>query len=93
MSGRICTPRGACYAALCSEHQENWDYVYLGDNEMKVNVSLKVRNMGKAEFYTLISAGDNWYETQGMCEVILAGTPEIDFWLQRREPGRRRWRS
>ena len=26
--------------------------------------------MGKAEFYTLISAGDNWYETQGMCEVI-----------------------
>lgn len=54
---------------------------------MKVNVSLKVRNMGKAEFYTLISAGDNWYETQGMCEVILAGTPEIDFWLQ--PPGTR----
>lgn len=77
--GKNLYSKGACYAALCSEQQENWDYVYLGDNEMKVNVSLKVRNMGKAEFYTLISAGDNWYETQGMCEVILAGTPEIDF--------------
>ena len=85
--GKNLYSKGACYAALCSEQQENWDYVYLGDNEMKVNVSLKVRNMGKAEFYTLISAGDNWYETQGMCEVILAGTPEIDFWLQ--PPGTR----
>lgn len=85
--GKNLYSKGACYAALCSEQQENWDYVYLGDNEMKVNVSLKVRNMGKAEFYTLISAGDNWYETQGMCEVILAGTPEIDFWLQ--PPGSR----
>ena len=54
----------------------------MGDNEMKVNVSLKVLNQGKTEFYTLISAGDNWYETVGECEVILDELPEIAFWLQ-----------
>lgn len=33
-------------------------------------------------FHTLISAGDNWYEASGACEVILDGPGEIDFWLQ-----------
>ena len=56
--------------------------MYLGDNEMKVNVSLKVLQRGVTEFYTLISAGANWYETVGECEVLLDGTPEISFWLQ-----------
>ena len=37
---------------------------------------------GEYAGFTLISAGDNWYETLGECEVILDGTPEIDFWLQ-----------
>ncbi len=80
--GKNLYSKGACYAAAVQEGAENWEYVYLGDNEMKVNVSLKVFNKGNMEFYTLINAGDNWYETVGECEVILDGTPEIAFWLQ-----------
>lgn len=80
--GKNMYSKGACYAAWVSEHRGEWAYVYLGENEMKVNVSLKVYNRGIMEFFTLISAGDNWYETVGECEVILSGTPEIDFWLQ-----------
>ena len=80
--GKNMYSKGACYAAWVSEHRGEWAYVYLGENEMKVNVSLKVYNRGTMEFFTLISAGDNWYETVGECEVILSGTPEIDFWLQ-----------
>lgn len=80
--GKNMYSKGACYAAEVSEHPEEWAYVYLGENEMKVNVSLKVYNRGAMEFFTLINAGDNWYETVGECEVILSGTPEIDFWLQ-----------
>lgn len=85
--GKNLYSKGACYAAAAAEYPESWQYVYLGDNEMKVNVSLKVYNQGEMQFYTLISAGDNWYEKVGECEVILAGTPEIDFWLQ--EPSSR----
>lgn len=80
--GKNLYSKGACYAAAVLHGQKDWQYIYLGDNEMKVNVSLKVYNKGSMEFLTLISAGDNWYETVGECEVILDGTPEIAFWLQ-----------
>lgn len=80
--GKNLYSKGACYAAAVLEGQKEWQYVYLGENEMKVNVCLKLYNRGKMEFFTLISAGDNWYETTGTCEVILDGSPEIDFWLQ-----------
>lgn len=80
--GKNLYSKGACYAAAAKENVIDWPFVYMGDNEMKVNVSLKVHNQEKLEFFTLISAGDNWYETVGECEVILAGTPEVDFWLQ-----------
>ena len=30
----------------------------------------------------LISAGKNWFESKGECEVILSGAYEIDFWKQ-----------
>lgn len=80
--GKNLYSKGACYAAAIKERMTYWPFVYMGDSEMKVNVSLKVYNRGKLEFFTLISAGDNWYETVGECEVILSGTPEIDFWLQ-----------
>ncbi len=80
--GKNLYSKGACYAAIVSKEGTNWPYAYIGDNEMKVNVSLKVRNRRNMEFFTLVSAGDNWYEAEGSCEVILDGTPEIDFWLQ-----------
>lgn len=80
--GKNLYSKGACYAAAVQDGQKEWNYVYLGDNEMKVNVSLKVLNKDTIEFFTLINAGDNWYETVGKCEVILDGTPEIAFWLQ-----------
>lgn len=81
--------KGACYAAIVKAgHQPGadnapvWPFVYMGDNELKVNVSLKVRRLQKQEFYTLLNAGDNWYEAVGECEVLLDGGTEIDFWLQ-----------
>ena len=80
--GRISYSKRVYYTPPGAVNSRKIGIIYLGDNEMKVIISFKVWNMGKAEFYTLIIAGDNWYETQGMCEVILAGTPEIDFWLQ-----------
>ena len=49
---------------------------------MKFNLSLKVRDRGNMAFYNLISAGRNWFETKGECEVILSGTQAIDFWKQ-----------
>lgn len=80
--GKNLYSKGACYAAAVREGKMDWPFVYMGDNEMKVNVCLKLYNKGNLEFFTLINAGDNWYEAVGECEVLLSGTPEIDFWLQ-----------
>lgn len=74
--------KGACFAGAVREYSENWKCIYMGENEMKFNLSLKVRDKGSLAFHTLISAGKNWFESKGECEVILAGDAEIDFWKQ-----------
>lgn len=80
--GKNLYSKGACHAAAVREKQVEWPFVYMGSNEMKVNVCLKLYDKGELQFYTLINAGDSWYEAVGECEVLLDGTPEIDFWLQ-----------
>lgn len=74
--------KGACYAGFVRVHGEDWKCIYMGENEMKFNLSLKVRDRGSVAFHTLISAGKNWFESKGECEVILGGDAEIDFWKQ-----------
>ncbi len=74
--------KGACYAAAVRTGKVDWQYIYLGDSELKVNVSLKVRQLDKTEFLSLLTAGDNWYEAGSTCEVILSGKPSIDLYLQ-----------
>lgn len=80
--GKNLYAKGACYAVMVASQVIPWPYAYLGDNEMKVNVSLKVKNRSVEEFCTLLSAGDNWYEAEGSCEVILDDTNEVAVWLQ-----------
>jgi hypothetical protein len=80
--GKNLYSKGACYAASVRDREADWPYIYMGENEMKFNVSLKVSNRGSLEFYNLIPAGQNWFEISGECEVILSGAPTIDFWKQ-----------
>ena len=80
--GKNLYSKGACYAAYVRDNESDWPYIYMGENEMKFNISLKVKNHGKMEFFNLISAGKNWFETYGECEVILSDKCEIDFWKQ-----------
>jgi len=81
--GKNLFSKGACYAAEVMAGVFPWIYVYMGENEMKFNVSLKVRKNNEMAFHTLISAGENWYEAQGCCETILDGPGEVDFWIQK----------
>ncbi len=80
--GKNLYSKGACYAASINGEVQPWKFVYMGENELKLNISLKVHTMGEMAFYSLISAGENWYEAAGECEILLSGTPELDFWLQ-----------
>lgn len=74
--------QGACYAGIVAE-QEDWNFVYIGENDMKYNLSLQVEDGGQQQFVRLISAGRNWFELRGQCEVILDELDEILFWKQK----------
>ena len=47
---------GACFVAFQKKETER-EYVYLGDSEFKMNISLKVRKKQELEFYSLVTAG------------------------------------
>ena len=81
--GKNLFSKGACYGAEKQAGLIPWNYTYMGENQMKFNISLKVRKNNEMAFHTLIMAGDNWYEAESNCEMILDGPGEIDFWIQR----------
>lgn len=74
--------KGACYAAHWSQHPNQWNYSYIGVNEIGVHVSLRITEKGKQRFLRLVTADSKWYESQKACEVILSGEPAFDLWIQ-----------
>lgn len=83
--GKNLYSKGACYAGFIRAAKRDWPFYYQGDNELKLNLSLKVLEDNELKFFSLIDAGESWYEASGECEIILDGEPEIEFWIQRPE--------
>ena len=81
--GKNLYSKGACYGGMIRDGIRDWDFVYIGDNDLKLNVSLKVIDHNEMNFVTLVSAGDSWYDANGEYEVILDGAPSIECWVQR----------
>lgn len=83
--GKNLYSKGACYAGLIKDGKRDWPFIYIGDNDLKLNLSIKTLDENEMKFFTLIDAGESWYEAKGECEVILDGEPEIEFYIQRPE--------
>jgi len=83
--GKNLYSKGACYAGFIKDGGRDWPFIFFGDNELKLNLSIKVLDGNELKFYSLIEAGESWYEAKGECEVILDGENEVEFWIQRPE--------
>ena len=81
--GKNLYSKGACYAGYIKDGKRDWPFIYIGDNDLKLNLSLKILDNNVMKFLTLIDAGESWYDCKGECEVILDGEPEIEFYIQR----------
>lgn len=81
--GKNLYSKGACYAAAVRDHLTDWPFVYIGENELKVNFCLKVSDLRNQKLITLLSAGENRYDAYGECEVILNGDPQISIFLKK----------
>ena len=83
--GKSLYSKGACYAGYIKEGKRDWPFIFIGDNDLKLNLSIKILDNNVMKFFTLIDAGQSWYDAKGECEVILDGEPEIEFYVQRPE--------
>ena len=83
--GKNLYSKGACYGGYIKDGKRDWPFIYIGDNDLKLNLSIKILDNNVMKFFTLIDAGQSWYDVQGECEVILDGEPEIEFFIQRPE--------
>ncbi len=84
-AGKDMYSRGACYAGAVKDGAKDWPFIYIGDNELKMNLSIKVIDNRVMDYLTLLDAGQSWYEAYGECEVILDGNGEIEVWIQKPE--------
>lgn len=78
--GKNLYSKGACYAAIIYADEKKWPFIYLGENEMKFSLGLKICRKGKIEMFDLVSAGKKWYHKRTECEVILPGGSELELW-------------
>lgn len=85
--GKNLYSKGACYAGAIKDGYKEWPFVFIGDNELKLNLSIKVSDRNEMKFVTLINAGESWFNETGECEVVLDGSSEVTFWVQK--PDRR----
>ena len=83
--GKNLYSKGACYAGYTKDGKRDWPFIYIGDNDLKLNLSIKILENNIMKFFTLIDAGQSWYDAKGECEVILDGEPELEFYIQRPE--------
>lgn len=70
--GKNLYSKGACYlAARKAQDAEAFDYLFLSDNKLKYNIGLDVIDKGEKKYFSLLTAGVNWYEASKDCELIL----------------------
>ncbi|MDO4444636.1 MAG: DUF5716 family protein [Bacillota bacterium] len=72
--------KGACYGAKEKVEERNLKgYLYVGGDLVRINVGMEMTVFGTPAYHSLISAGVNWYEAVGDCELLLDDTQELTF--------------
>lgn len=72
--------KGACYGAKEKVEERNLKgYLYVGGDLVRINVGMEMTVFGTPAYHSLISAGVNWYEAVGDCEILLDDTRELTF--------------
>lgn len=72
--------KGACYGAMARCGMAgSGDYLYAGPDMIEYNMGMEMLVRGNREYYSMITAGVNWYSARHVCEFILDDTKDIVF--------------
>lgn len=69
--------RGACL--LASKSNDKKTYLYLNEQTLLYNVGIRSSRGGKESIYTLLNAGENWYDAYKSYEVRILDEPVLEF--------------
>ncbi len=82
--------RGACYAAREKVEERNLKgYLYIGNDLVRTNIGMELNINGTKGYYSLITAGLNWYEAVGECEILLDDVDFLTFIVSDMEGGKK----
>lgn len=72
--------KGACWAALASgESRVLSGRFFDGPDRVRVTLGLDVTDRGKTGMLPLVRAGENWYDREDSCEILLNGRDSLLF--------------
>ena len=82
-SGKNLFVKGACYRAMDeSQPNKGMEFLYMGKHKITYNIGMEVQRNGKKEYFGIISAGVNWFEARGGCELLLDGENSVELCIQ-----------
>ncbi len=70
--------KGACYTAVKRIENKTTESVYIDENKLSHQVSIKVRQGAVDTTLPIISWGNHWYESEGSWELLLEDTEDIE---------------
>ena len=85
--GKNLYTKGACYAGMLQQHQQEAETVYFCEYKIKEHISLKVNMGDETFFYPIAEAGRNHHEVGKELRILLKGDPVLELWMQ--QPGSR----
>lgn len=85
--GKNLYTKGACYAGVMETHPEKRETIYFCNYKTRKNIFLKASDKEQEYMYSLVEAGQNRYQVQKTCCVLLEGEPALDVWIQ--SPGKK----
>lgn len=82
--------KGACYGAREKVEERNLKgYLYTGSDLVRTNIGMEMMIGGVKGYYSLISAGVNWYEAMGQCDILLDDIDTLTFIVSDMENGKK----
>ncbi|MDE7341857.1 MAG: hypothetical protein K2N80_15110 [Lachnospiraceae bacterium] len=71
--------KGACFGLLekLEPSQMGKEHIFLGADKLKANIGMNVLRRGKESYFALLDAGENWYEVQKECDILLPGDENV----------------
>lgn len=74
--------KGACFTAHRRNIDQNEGLIYIDENKLVEQISLKVRMNGEDEWFPIVGWGNHWYESDHKWEILLEDTEDIEVHIE-----------